>query len=63
MLPKPPLFNFHWQEYGIVVYFTFPAIDAFALIVSIVKKRHHSDITKYALNITKSSQMRFSYKT
>jgi hypothetical protein len=42
----------------IVEYTAFPTIAEIALIVGIVKKTYHNDITKYVANVTKTSQLK-----
>jgi hypothetical protein len=45
------------QKTFIVAFLTFPSIVLIALIVGIVKKPYHNNITAYAVNVTKISQM------
>jgi len=45
------------QKILIVAYLTFPSIAVIVLIVGIVKKPYHNNITEYALYVTKISQM------
>ena len=42
----------------IAEYTAFLTIVAIAVIVGIVKKTYHNDITKYVANVTKTSQMK-----